>query len=413
MNPQDEQNTNPGGLVGGEVSSATPPVETPVTAEAAEPIAPPVSPDPVPAEPTPASNAFSVGPTEPTLSTDEPMPTASIAVNGKKSKKGLFIVLIILILALVGGGVAFMMWNNSDDRIISDAWHGLFKEKNQITLEIKADIQTVDGPKFSVNASIDSISKGEDGSATIKVKVGGMSIDVKAEIIAKDGDVFLKADFGMLANQLGGDLSEYNGKWIKISKELVEQITSMSGAQIDTDSTTCISNAAKSLINSVAKQDELLDILEGSNLYSYQRAGADGDLITYDLTLNYSETNAKALVEKLIGTGYYKDLSACPGFENLNAAVQDTGEIWQDSISDPEAKIPDISAAFTVNGKTHEFHGLSVTLTIEDGTVITIKLTGSTSNQSNVNILVPEGEIIDAVELFTNLPGKDGLLPIL
>jgi hypothetical protein len=407
MNPQDEQNTNQGGLVGNDVGAVPPtPANEPAapdSAAAASPAAAPVDMTPPPvAAPIDATtpvvdpatnNTFSVEPTGPTISSEEPMPTGNISVNGK-SKKGLLAFVVIVLLALVGGGVAFMLWNNSDGKIIADAWHNLFKEKNQVSLSVQAEITPSNGPKTSISIALDGVSKDEDGKFNVEVTAdaGGMSLTAKAEAIVKDGDVYLKPELGQLATLVGDSyteiLQEVDGQWVKIPKELVEQASSASSAKADDSSATCVANAAKGLTDSVAKQDELLKVLNDS--YKYQRTSTNGDIITYNLALDNAAADTKALVDGLKNTSIYKDLTACPGFESISdTAIQDT-----DSADLPA----DFAISFSINSKTRQFYGLNISGT-DSGTALNINLTGTSSLQGNVDIQAPTGNVINLTDL--------------
>ncbi|MCL1929872.1 hypothetical protein FWF93_01935 [Candidatus Saccharibacteria bacterium] len=438
MNPQNEP-ISPDNLAGGEVGATAPPTEAaaPTAAEpmatATEPVMDvpvatepamdaPVTAEPVAdtpadiestpsAEPAMSNNTFSISPTETTAETNEPMPTGNIKLSGKKSKKGLLIAIIVLILALVGGGVAFMLWNNSDSKLVSDAWHNLFKDKNQISLNLQADIKSADDSNISLSMAVDSVSQGESAksNAEVKISANGTSFDVKAEIISKDGDIYLKTDLGYLAEMLG-DAAEYDGEWIKISKELIEQMTDQEsdssmgivGGTI-TDTSTCLTEAAKALTNSVAQQDEILKVINDSNVINYQRADVDGDLITFDLALDYNDKDgAKALSESMQNTTVFKNLSACPGFDMyFNDATtyydDEEGILPDESTAEP---VPTIS--FTINKKTREFHGLNITSKDGDNSVV-FKMTGSTSNRTDVNISAPEGDVVDITEVLEAL----------
>jgi hypothetical protein len=345
---------------------------------------------------TPENNTFTVGPTEITANEEEPMPTGDITVSPKKSKKGLLAIIIILILVLVGGGVAYMLWNNSDSKIIQDAWHNLFKEKNQVSLNIKADVKTAYGARTAVTLAIDGASKDQNGKFNISISTNadGTSFTAKADVITTDDDIYIKTDIGQLSTLLGG-VAQYDGQWIRISKSFVEQLGDSLNVSTDVDDLQiCVTNAINKLKSNVANQDELFTILANSQVLKYQRVSQEDNLITYNLDMNYSEADSRALIENLKTTVIYNDLAKCSGDISDNAEdIFDTDDL--SSLTKP-------AVTFTVNSETREFYGLGITINSDDGSTVTLSLTGSTSRQDNINVTAPE-EAVDISEVLTAL----------
>jgi archaellum component FlaF (FlaF/FlaG flagellin family) len=389
MDPQNNQTPNPENPIN--PNSTTPPIDT-----AAD------TPDPAPIDSTSDSiTNDNPTPAQPTAD-GEPTPAGDIIKPARKSKTGLLIAVVIIVLALIGGGVAYMLWNNSDSKIITDAWHNLFKEKNHASINAKVEITPPNGESTSFSVSTNGAGKDTDGelNTEIQINTSGISFTAKAAIIVKNSDIYLKTDLGQLSSFIG-DLAKYDNQWIKVSKDFIEQYSNI---KLD-DSQTCIANVTKNLASDIAKQDEILKVLSSSNVYKYQRANTNGDIITYSLDLDYNEADSETLLENIKNTAIFKDVSACPGLENF---ADLTDGITGRTI-DYTANRPTVS--FQINSATREFYGLRIETTNDQNNSIALNLTGTADKQDNVNISVPSGKIVDIAEVLSELK-KSGLLNI-
>lgn len=339
---------------------------------------PSTQPDVVPGVPTPEVPVY---PTS--FPIDTPV-SSVVAPVANKSKKPLIIGIILMaILALLGGGgvLAYNLWYQNPEKVVTDALI------NAATAKTSAYAGTVKVESDSVKTVINLTTKQADATGSFDAKVtvtmAGKDYAVNGSaLVDASGDLYFKVEklAGIVAeykSQLGSYIdasqsatidklvAKIDGTWIKVSSADLKEFS-------DTTAT------AKTCINDTIKKfkDDKPAIAEVTNVYKKNPfIKIDKKLGEKDGSLGYvikgDSTALKAFAEGLKTTKIYTALHVCDSSFAIDTSSMDTTttstssgtvELWVNSWSHQITKLTfnDTSDGSTTSGTISPTYNQSV-----------------------------------------------------
>lgn len=258
----------------------------------------------------------------------ESVPPVPAPAKSKKSKKLLFVGLIIaVVLVLLGGGsaLAYNLWYQNPDKVLSDAVSNLVS-RDSFTGDAKLTLDSAD-----VKATVDLSNKMADGNVSVEANANVETEDLTLNIAGnavydKDGTVYVKVNnadelldalievqmaesgdlpaaqqamaVGMMKSIFQPIVDTVNGQWIKIVPEDMAQ-----SSQPD-DEMKCVSDAYKMFKDDQAARDELYAAYHDHKFMQLdEKLGSkDGNIgFSYTLDQDAAEEFGKAVEQTKIG----------------------------------------------------------------------------------------------------------------
>lgn len=364
---------------------------------------PQVEPQPQPVEPTP-----------PVMAMPEPQ-------KPKKSKKPLIIVLIIaVVLALLGGGsaLAYNMWYQNPDKVLSDVVSKIASRDNQsgqAKLAVSND---------EMKATVDLSNKMRDGKVSVvanaDIEVEDMKLKIAGNAVYdKDGTTYVKVDnvselldalidvqlaeaqdgmsaeeqammVGMAKAMLQPIVTKVDGQWIKIVPEDLDK-----NSQSD-DEMKCVSQAYKMFSDDKAARDEIYSTYDDHKfMESVENLGSKDGNIGFVYQLN--KDTAKQFGEALEQTKVGKKLAEC---DDDSAKATSTVDEGSEDIKDATVKLE-----VWANRWSHQLASLKLTVDQEDNK---LSLDYTPNYDQDVTVDVPT-DAMTVDELTKDLGGLFGL----
>lgn len=342
------------------------PTPTPVAPVAPEPTAVPVqsqqapqfgqpAPTPTPA-PAPAFGQPPVQPTEP-----------------KKSKKKWFIIggIIAFVLILLGAGsaLAYNVWYQNPDKVLSDAVSNALRAKTatytgslDFTQTGSASVSkftlTVDGKNTSNATEVDVTFDFEYDDTDYSLSGAGL-FDADANLYFKVNDVRSTidkfSDGEELPEAFDAIITKIDGNWIKVSADDLKEFD-----EDYAETQTCTKDALAKLENNSDATRELVDLYKAHTfIVVAEELGVQDGSLGY--VIEGDEEKAKSFVRGLNDTTIFKELKAC----------DDTFEIDEDDLfsDSSDSGTADGRVELWVSRWSHQFTKVFVTSTNDGATV--------------------------------------------
>jgi hypothetical protein len=305
-------------------------------------VQPDVQPDiqPLPTPIAPASNQPPVPPSSPvfpesTSPSNLPNNQLQAAAPQKKSKKGLWITLSVALGVLLLSGVGLLVWYlmylNSDAKILSDAFFNSVRQT-------EASVKSTTDFKVAETSSIPEISGQLQFDSRVNQELA--AFDLKASAQAGDYDVSGSAnvvvdtenvDTYIRLNDLEESLKNlklpdkqsqiyvdtFSDKWIKIPASLIDESTGQDNTSDKYQE--CLEKVSDKLVNDKAVQQNLFLAIKNSQFFVIERIGQDDDGIKFQLSINTDQT--RDLLRNLIESQLYAETLNCAikaGLGNLD-----------------------------------------------------------------------------------------------
>ncbi|MCL2095058.1 hypothetical protein FWH13_02970 [Candidatus Saccharibacteria bacterium] len=292
--------------------------------------------------------------------------------------------------AVITGGVIFAVHKFSPNGFFLDAMNNLAEAD---TISVRGDVTVRTSGFFSsgstrVKFDIDSKANGADFEmgAKLEVSVGegvnAMNVEAAGDVIYRNGDMYLKADFEGVLESLGmempEELEEYNNTWIRVSEEMITEMTEdTTGMDLDMqESAKCLQDAMdnrrarRELVRALNQMVTLerketrdgvmyLDVVYSTNPNSYVRAMKDfrHAALTNDI------------VECLV-TDERDRREVWKNFDDMIKEMEEdvaNGSMTDAMMRDMVEQLPEISLG--IDRRTRQFSELHVTIEVGDARV--------------------------------------------
>lgn len=338
----------------------------------------------VPVEVEPSTSPLS--PVPPSQFDGPIVPPVMVASSKKpgKRKKIMIIVLIILLVLVGGGAVAYKLWYQNPEKVISDGIvHALQAKTTTYTgsLDVATGVAKV---KVALNGNYKTGA--QDVNADVTISMGNIDYKVKASVLVDDkSDLFIKvANLDAITAPMRVSIPEsaqgsfdelvakLNDRWIKISAE--ELATFNQGAA---KSQACINNVVQQTENHTSLQQEIEELYKKNKfvIVSEQLGEKDGST---GYVLSVDQAKAKVFVADLKNTEAYKTLHDC-----------DESFTISDTLFEKPSEGPTVRTEVWVSTFTHQITKVSFSTTSSESDV-TSKVEVNPTFNGDVTIKTPE-----------------------
>ena len=286
--------------------------------------------------------------------------------RGFRWSRNRFFALGAVVLLLGGGGAWAYNAYQSPTTVIGMAIGSLFGQKNAAyDVTVKTVGNGVQGLKGSLNMAISSGDVGSDLKALLSIDLGGQNIGATVEAVsAKSGDAYLslsKFDTLLtLVKALGvlpatADLSSIEGKWIKVSKAEIDQLTGSTGG-----AATCLQDKFKDSAHAAAVSSELIDLAKAHEFMVVSKElGTKDGKVGFEMAFDVPQL--KAFLTGALGTKAFADYTECTGVaSSLPSKAEMEKSINSISASDIENAMKNLRISLWADQFSHKLSKLSV-----------------------------------------------------
>ena len=256
---------------------------------------------------------------------DQAIASDGIERGGKRKfrwSRNKFIALGAALLLVGGGGAWAYSAYQSPTTVIGMAIGSLFGQKNpSYDIKVTTSGNGVQGFKGSLNMQVASGDVGTDLKARLALDLAGQNIGATLEALStKSGDAYLSlSKFDTLISLVQGlgilpstaNLSSLDGKWIKVSKAEVGQLTGSANSSI-----TCLQDKFEDSAHVSAVSSEMIDLAKAHEfmVVSKELGTKDGE-VGYEMTFDVAQL--KAFFTGALETKAFADYAECTGVASL------------------------------------------------------------------------------------------------